>query len=177
MRPPNVVVKLREVRTFNKKVVAVYQSSKKSFATETKENVRANKSMRFCNAFNPSHCLSMRLDDGEGPSRASLRSIDGLAKNRESFPSLKERLEQQKRELNFNTDDPQYIKFLKYGIRREFNEWSPSGSLGDVKLINKKLICSNAILANFSYHLTVNVPKGLNRWKLKDREKVRPLKS
>ena len=66
----------------------------------------------------------MRLDDGEGPSRVLSRLNDGLPKDKKSFPSLKERLEiQRDRELNIDTDDPQFFTFLKYGIRKDCNEW------------------------------------------------------
>ena len=69
LRPPNVTFKPRKARKLNKKVVALYQSSNKRGATESVENVSAKKSMRLGNDFKPSHRLSMRLDDGQGPSR------------------------------------------------------------------------------------------------------------
>ena len=60
---------------------------------------------------------------GKGPSRVSSRLKDGLLKNKKSFQSLKERPEIQKdREFYTNTDDLQYITFLKCGIRRDCNE-------------------------------------------------------
>ena len=112
----------------------------------------------------------MRLDDGQGPSRVLSRLNDGLPKDKKSFPSLKERLEiQRERELNVDTDDPQFITFLKYGIRKDCNEWSLPRGIGEVKLFNKKLNCSVVIPANRSSTLMVNLPKDLNQWRLKDR--------
>ena len=123
-RPPNVTFNPRKARRTNKKAVAICQSSNKRVATESVENVSAKKSMRHCNDFKPSHRLSMRLDDGEGPSRVLSRLNDGLPKDKKFFPSLKERLEiQRDRELNIDTDDPQFFTFLKYGIRKDSNEW------------------------------------------------------
>ena len=112
----------------------------------------------------------MRLDDGQGPSRVLSRLDDGLPKDKGSFPSLKERLDiQRNRELNVDTDDPQYITFLKYGIRKDQNEWSLSRNIGDIKIFNKNLNCSLRIPANLSSNLVVNLPKDLNQWRLKDR--------
>ena len=76
---------------------------------------------------------------------------------------------QRERELNINTDDPQFITFLKYGIRKDCNEWSLPRSIGEVRLFNKKLNCSIVIPANRSSTLMVNIPKDLNQWRLKDR--------
>ena len=149
---------------------AIHQSSNKRVATESVENVSAKKSMRLGNAFKPSHRLSMRLDDGQGPSRVLSRLNDGLPKDKKSFPSLKGRLEiQTDREINIDTDDPQFITFLKYGIRKDGNEWSLPRSLGEVRLFNEKLNCSLVISANRSSTLMVNLPKDLNQWRLKDR--------
>ena len=95
---------------------------------------------------------------------------DGLPTDKHSFPNLKQRLEIQKeRELNVDTDNPQFIKFLKYGIRKDQNEWSFPRSLGDIKIFNKKLNCSLRIPANLSSNLIVNLAKNLNQWRLKDR--------
>ena len=169
-RPPNVTFKPRKARRINKKAVAIHQSSNKRVATESVENVSAKKSMRLGNDFNPSHRLSMRLDDGQGPSRVFSCLNDGLPKDKKSFPSLKERLEiQRDRELNINTDDPQFITFLKYGIRKDCNEWSLPRSIGEVRLFNKKLNCSIVIPANRNSTLMVNLPKDRNQWRLKDR--------
>ena len=89
---------------------------------------------------------------------------------KKSFPSLKKRLEiQRDRELNIDTDDPQFIAFLKYGIRKDCNEWSLPRGIGEVRLFNEKLNCSVVIPANRSSTLMVNLPKDLNQWKLKDR--------
>ena len=118
LRPPNITFKPRKARRINKKAVAKYQSSNKRLATESVENVSAKKSMRLGNDFNPSHRLSMRLDDGQEHSSVLSRLDDGLPKDKKPFPSLKGRLEiQRDRELNIDTDDPQFITFLKYGIR------------------------------------------------------------
>ena len=170
LRPPNVTFKPRKARRINKKAVAIYQSSNKRLATESVENVSAKKSMRLGNDFNPSHRLSMRLDDGQGPSRVLSRLKDGLPKDKSSFPSLKERLEiQRNRELNIDTDDPQFLTFPKYGIRKNCNEWSLPRGIGEVKLFNKNLNCSLVIPANRSSTLMVNLPKDLNQWRLKNR--------
>ena len=138
LRPPNVIFQPRKATRINKKAVAVYQSANKRFATGQVEVLSANKSMRFRNDFNPSHRLSMRLDDGKGPSRLSSRLNDGLPTNKKCLPSLKEKLElQRERELNVDTDDPQFIEFFKYGIPRDFNESSLPRNLGDIKLFNQ----------------------------------------
>ena len=80
----------------------------------------------------------MSLDDGQGPSLVFSRLNDGLPKDEQSFPSLKEILEiQRDRELNNDTDDPQFITFLKYGIRKDCNEWSLPRTIGKVKLLKK----------------------------------------
>ena len=76
---------------------------------------------------------------------------------------------QREREMSIDTDDPQFIKSLKYGIRRDYNEWSLPRSLGDIQLFNKKLNCSITIAANFSSNLSVNLPKDPNQRRLKDR--------
>ena len=170
LRPPNVTFKPRKARRINKKAVAIYQNANKRVATESVENLSAKKSMRLGNDPKPSHRLSMRLDDGQGPSRVSSRLNDGLPKDKKSFPSLKERLEiQRERELNIDNDDPQFITFLKYGIRKDCNEWSLARSIGEVRLFNKKLNCSIVIPANRSSTLMVNIPKDLSQWRLKDR--------
>ena len=159
LRPPNVTLKPRKARQINRKAVATYQSSNKRVATESVENVSAKKSMRLGIDFNPSHRLSMRLDDGQGHSRVLSRLNDGLPKDKKSFPSLKERLEiQRDRELIINTDDPQFITFLKYGIRKDCIEWSLPRSFGEVRLFNKKVNCSIVIPANRSSTLLVNPP-------------------
>ena len=96
--------------------------------------------MRLGNDPKPSHRLSVRLDDGQGPSRVLSRLDDGLPKDKKSFPSLKERLEiQRDRKLNIDTDDPQFITFLKYGIRKDCNDWSLPRSIGEVRLFHKKI--------------------------------------
>ena len=106
----------------------------------------------------------MRLDDGKGTSRASSRLDDGLPTAKQSFPNLKERIEIQKeRDMNVDTDNPQFIKFLNYGIRTDHNEWSLPRSLGHIKISNKKLNCSLSIPANFSSNLVVKLPKDLNQ--------------
>ena len=170
LRPPNVTFKPRKARRINKKAVAIYQNANKRVATEPIENISAKKSMRLGNDPKPSHRLSMRLDDGQGPSRVSSRLNDGLPKDKKSFPSLKERLEiQRERELNIDNDDPQFITFLKYGIRKDCNEWFLPRGIGEIKLFIKKLNCSVVIPANRSSTLMVNLPQDLNQWRLKDR--------
>ena len=101
LRPPNVTFKPRKARRINKKAVSFYQSANKRVATESIENISTKKSMRLGNDPKPSHRLSMGLDDGQGPSRVLSRLNDGLPKDKNSLPSLKERLEiQRERELN-----------------------------------------------------------------------------
>ena len=85
LRPPNVTFKPTKARRINKKAVAIYQKSNKRVATESVENVSAKKSMRLGNDPKPSHRLSMRLDDGQGPSRVLSRLNDGLPKDKISF--------------------------------------------------------------------------------------------
>ena len=170
LRPPNVTFKPRKARRINKKAVSIYQNANKRVATESIENICAKKSMRLGNDPKPSHRLSMRLDVGQGPSRVSSRLNHGLPKDKKSFPSLKERLEiERERELNIDHGDPQFITFLKYGIRKNCNEWSLPRSIGEVRLFNKKLNCSIVIPANRSSTLMMNIPKDLNQWRLKDR--------
>ena len=96
--------------------------------------------MRLSNELDRSHHLSKRFDDGKEPSRVSSRLDNLCPTDKLSFPDLKERLEIQKEtKLNAETDNPQFIilKFLKYGIRRDHNEWSLLRSLGDIKIFNK----------------------------------------
>ena len=152
LRPPNVTLKPRKTRRINKKAVAIYQNCNKRFAAESVENVSAKKSMRLENDFNPSHRLSMRLDDGQGPSRVLSHLNGGLPKDKKFFPSLKERLEiQRDRDLNIETDDQQYITFLKYEIRKDCNGWSLPRSIGVVRLFNQKieLLCCNPCQSKF----------------------------
>ena len=112
----------------------------------------------------------MRLDDGQGPSHVLSRLNDGLPKDKKSFPSLKERLEiERDRELSIDTVDPQFITFLKYGNRKDRDEWSSPRSIGEVRLFNKKLNWSIVIPANRSSTLMVNLPQDLNQWRRKDR--------
>ena len=93
LRPPNVTFKPRKAGRIIKKAVAVYQSANIRFATGSVENVSGNKTLGLSNNFNPSHCLSMRLDDGIGSSRVSSRFNDGLPTDKKSFHSLKGRFE------------------------------------------------------------------------------------
>ena len=93
LRPPNITLKPRKAKRINKEAVAVYQSAKKRLATESVETVSANRTIRLSKEFNPSHRLSMRLDDGRRPSSVSPRLNDGLPTNKKSFASLKERLQ------------------------------------------------------------------------------------
>ena len=82
LRPPNVTFKSRKARRINKNAVAIYHSSIKRVAIESEGNVSAKKSRRLGNDFIPSHRLSMRLDDGHGPSRVLSRLNDGLPKDK-----------------------------------------------------------------------------------------------
>ena len=146
LRSPNIAFKPRKARRIDKKAVYVYQNANKSVATESVDHMSAKKSVRLSNEINPSHRLSMTLDDGKGSSRVSSRLDDGLPTDKQSFPNRKERLEIQKeRELNVDTVNPQFIKFLECGTRRDHNKWSLPRSLGDNKIFNKKLNCSLSI--------------------------------
>ena len=78
LRPPDITFKPRKTRRINKKTVSAYQHAHKRVATESVEHINAKKSKRLGNDFNPSPRLSMRLDDGQGPSRVSSRLDDGL---------------------------------------------------------------------------------------------------
>ena len=93
LRTPNVTFKPRKTGRLNEKAVAVYQNADKGFATESEEKVSANKSMRFSNDTDPSHRLSMRLDNRKGYSCVSSRSNGGHSYNKKVLPSPKERLE------------------------------------------------------------------------------------
>ena len=125
--------------------------------------------MRPSSKFNPPHRLSMRLEDGQGPSRVSSRLNDGLTTDKQSFLNLKERSDIQKeREMNVDTDNTQFEKILNYGVRRDHNEWSRPRNPRDVKISKEKLNCSPNIPANFSSNLFVNLFKDLNQWRLKD---------
>ena len=62
-----------------------------------------------------------------------------------------------------------FFTFLKYGIRKDCNEWSLPRGIGEVRLCNEKLNCSVVIPANRSSTMMVNLPKDLNQWRLKDR--------
>ena len=72
-------------------------------------------------------------------------------------------------QVNADIHDAKFNNFLKYGNRRDYNEWSLSRSHGDTKLFSKKLNCSSTISANFSSNLTVNLPKDLNQSRLEQR--------
>ena len=97
LRTPNVTFKPRKARRINKKAVAFYQGSHKRVATESVENVSAEKSMRLGNDFKPSHRLSMRLDDGQGPSRVLSRLNDGLLKNKKTLSKPQRKIGKPKR--------------------------------------------------------------------------------
>ena len=70
--------------------------------------------------------------------------------------------------MNVDTDNPEFIEFLKHGILRNPNERSLPKSLGGIKIFNKKLNCSLHIPANFSSNLVVDLPKDLKQWRLKN---------
>ena len=145
LRPPNFTFRPRRARRNNKRAVAVYQNANKHVATESIDNVSTKKSMRLSIEFNSSHRFLMRLDDGKGPSPVSSRLDDVLPTDKQSFHTLKERLEIQKaRKLNVDTDNSQFIKFLKYGIRRDHNEWSFAEALETTMFLTKNLTALSA---------------------------------
>ena len=122
-----------------KGAVEIYENAHKRTAARSVENVVTNKSMRPSNDFNLTYRLSMRLDDGRGPSLVSSRLNDGLPK-KNSFPSLKDSLKILRyRALKIDTEDPQYITFLKYEIRKDCNEWSLPRCFGEVRLFNREI--------------------------------------
>ena len=99
-----------------------------------------------------------------------MRLDDGLPKEKNWFPSLKERLEIQKsRENNIDTDDPKFIIFLKYGIRKDHNEWFLATPKPGIEIVNKKLNCSIVIPPDNCTAINVKLPKEMNQWRLKDR--------
>ena len=168
LRLPNITFKPKKARRINKKAASVYQKANKRVATESVDHIRAKQSLRLSKEFSPSHRLSMRLDHGKEPSCVSSRFDDGLLTDKQSFPTLKERLEiQEEREMKVDTDNLQFEKFLKYGIRKDHNEWSLPRNLSGITIFNKKLTCSLSNPANFSSNLFVNLPKDLNQWRLK----------
>ena len=63
LRPPNIPFKPKKARHNNKKADSVCQNANKRVASELVDHIRAEKSMRLSNELNPSHRLSMRLDD------------------------------------------------------------------------------------------------------------------
>ena len=72
------------------------------------KNQVADKSMRLNNNVNPLHRLSMIVDDRNGPSRPSMRFMDGLLTEKSLNFSLKKRLDYRKtREMNVDADDTQ----------------------------------------------------------------------
>ena len=71
LRPPHITFKPRKTKRINEKTVSAYQHAHKRVATESVEHINAKKSKRLGKDFNPSHRLSMRLEDGQGASRAS----------------------------------------------------------------------------------------------------------
>ena len=71
LRSPNITFRPRRARRDNIKAVAVNQNASKRAATESVDSIGAKKSMRLNNEFNSSHRLSMRLDNGKGPTRVS----------------------------------------------------------------------------------------------------------
>ena len=70
------------------KAAVVNQNANKRFATESVENISGNKPMRLRNDVDHSHRLSVKLDDGKGPSCGSSRLNDGFPKNKILFRYL-----------------------------------------------------------------------------------------
>ena len=100
--------------------------------------------------------------------------LDDRLPQKNWFPSLKVRPEIQKsRETNVDTD----IKFLKYGIRKDHNEWFLATPQQGFELVNNELNCSITIPSESCTALKINLPKEMNQWRLKDRlpEEVRNL--
>ena len=71
LRFPNITLKTRRARRINKNAVCVYQDANKRVAAESADNISTKKSMRLSTEFNPSHRLSIRLDDQRGPLRVT----------------------------------------------------------------------------------------------------------
>ena len=126
--------------------------------------------MKFSNNIDPFRCLSRKLGNRKRPLRVTSRPSDGLPRNKKLFSNLKERFELQRdRQLNIEIDDPQFITFPKYGIRRDGNERFLPRSVGKIRVFNKRLKCSVLFPANRRYTLMVNFLKNLNQWRLKDK--------
>ena len=68
-----------------------------------------------------------------------------------------------------DTDDPKFIKFLKYGIRKDHNEWFLATPKTGIEIVNKKLNCSIVIPPDNCPAIKVTLPKDMNQWRLKDR--------
>ena len=158
----NVTFITRKARRINETAIAVDQSAKKRFATESVENVSASKSMRLCNAFNQPHRLSMRLDDAKWPSRASSRINDGLpTKNDCSLVS--------KRNWNYKGRGD-WTSTLKIPSLSNFSSMETVETktncfyqeVWNCKSFHEKLNCSISIAANFSCKLTLGLPKDVN---------------
>ena len=90
LRPPNVTSRPRKSRRINKKAVAVYQCASKRFATASVEIAFANKSMGLRSDIDPSHRLSLRLDDEKGPSCVPSRLNNFLSNRSRSLFSKKD---------------------------------------------------------------------------------------
>ena len=120
LRPPNVNFRSRKTKRVKPCFPKPFRQANKRIASEAPEPNWPEKTSKLENNMNlDPNRLSKRLGDGKvkGPSRVSMRLDDGLPKEKNWFPSLKERLDIQKsRETNIDTDDPKFIKFLKYGI-------------------------------------------------------------
>ena len=90
LRRPHVTIRPRKARRINRKAIAIYRNSDERVATESVEDTVVIESRRLDNNVDPSHRLSMRLDDRKGPSPVSTRLREGLPRDNKSFPSLRE---------------------------------------------------------------------------------------
>ena len=173
LRPSNVTFRSRKTKRVKPCFQKHHNQANKRLASTDPEPNWPRKATKFENNvnFDPNR-LSKRLGDGKikGPSCVSMRLDDGLPKEKNWFPSLKERLEIQKsRENNVDTDDPKFIKFLKYGIRKDHNEWFLATPKTGIEIVNKKLNCSIVIPPDNCPAIKVTLPKEMNQWRLKDR--------
>ena len=173
LRPPNVNFRSRKTKRVKPCFPKPFRQANKRIASEAPEPNWPKKTSKLENDMNlDTNRLSKRLGDGKvkGPSCVSMRLDDGLPKEKNWFPSLKERLDIQKsRETNIDTDDPKFIKFLKYGIRKDHNEWFLAIPKQGIELVNKKLNCSIVIPPERCPAININLPKEMNQWRLKDR--------
>ena len=98
----------------------------------------------------------------------SLSIDDGLNKNTKNFPSLNQRLEQQKnREVKLDNENPRFITSLKYSIKQNYNRWK----LPLFFDVANSMTMEKAMMpVEFIAQQEVVIKEETNFWKLKKRE-------